>query len=114
MTGCSRCRVRSLAAPPRPSPRKGSRFAVRCASGSRLARSCARRPPGGAGRLTIARIWGIPISVHASWLLVFALVAGSLAAGYFPAQHPEWGGPTRWVLGALTRLAFFASVLVHE
>ena len=66
------------------------------------------------GGLTIARIWGIPISVHASWLLVFALVAGSLAAGYFPAHHPEWGGPTRWVLGALTSLTFFASVLVHE
>ena len=70
--------------------------------------------PRATGGLTIARIWGIPISVHASWLLVFALVAGSLAGGYFPAQHPEWGGPTRWVLGALTSLAFFASVLVHE
>ena len=70
--------------------------------------------PRAAGRLTIARIWGIPISVHASWLLVFALVAGSLAAGYFPAQHPEWGAPTCWVLGALSSLAFFASVLVHE
>ena len=70
--------------------------------------------PRGASRLTIARIWGIPISVHASWLLVFALVVASLAAGYFPAQHPEWGAPTRWVLGALTSLLFFASVLVHE
>jgi len=70
--------------------------------------------PGAAGRLTIARIWGIPISVHASWLLVFALVGASLAAGYFPAHHPEWGAPARWVLGALTSLAFFASVLVHE
>jgi len=70
--------------------------------------------PRAAGRVTIARIWGIPISVHVSWLLVFALVASSLAAGYFPAHHPEWGAPTRWVLGALTSLAFFASVLVHE
>ena len=67
-----------------------------------------------AGRLTIARIWGIPISVHVSWLLVFALVASSLAAGYFPERQPGWGAATRWVLGALTSLAFFASVLVHE
>ena len=67
-----------------------------------------------AGRVTIARIWGIPISVHVSWLLVFALVASSLAAGYFPERQPGWGAPTRWVLGALTSLAFFASVLVHE
>ena len=66
------------------------------------------------GRLTIGRIWGIPISVHVSWLLVFALVAGSLAGGYFPSLHPEWGTTTRWVLGALTSLAFFACILVHE
>ena len=70
--------------------------------------------PRAAGGLTIAWIWGIPISVHASWLLVFALVAASLAAGYFPAHHAEWGAPTRWVLGAVTSIAFFASVLVHE
>jgi Zn-dependent protease/predicted transcriptional regulator len=70
--------------------------------------------PRAAGRLTIAWIWGIPISVHVSWLLVFALVAGSLAAGYFPERQPGWGAATRWVLGALTSLAFFASVLVHE
>ena len=67
-----------------------------------------------AGRVTIARIWGIPISVHVSWLLVFALVASSLAAGYFPERQPGWGAATRWVLGVLTSLAFFASVLVHE
>ena len=70
--------------------------------------------PRAAGRVTIARIWGIPISVHVSWLLVFALVASSLAAGYFPERQPGWGALTRWVLGALTSLAFFASVLVHE
>jgi Zn-dependent protease len=70
--------------------------------------------PRAVGRLTIARIWGIPISVHVSWLLVFALIGGSLAVGYFPAHRPEWGAPIRWVLGALTSLAFFASVLVHE
>lgn len=70
--------------------------------------------PRGAGQLTIARIWGIPISVHVSWLLVFALVTSSLAAGYFPGRQPGWGAATRWVLGALTSLAFFTSVLVHE
>ena len=77
----------------------------------------ARQVSGGlraAGPLTIARIWGIPISVHVSWLLVFALVAASLAGGYFPSLHPEWGAVTRWALGALTSLAFFACILAHE
>lgn len=66
------------------------------------------------GRLTIAWIWGIPISVHMSWLLIFGLLSASLAAGYFPAHQPMWGAATRWVLGTLTALAFFASVLLHE
>ena len=70
--------------------------------------------PRARGGLIIARIWGIPISVHVSWLLVFALVTSVLATGYFPERQPGWGVATYWLLGALTSLAFFASVLVHE
>lgn len=32
---------------------------------------------------TLGRIAGIEIGVHYSWLLAFALVAGTLAAGFF-------------------------------
>jgi Zn-dependent protease len=62
----------------------------------------------------IARIWGIGISVHASWLIVFALVTWSLAAGYFPTEFPGWARATYWLTGALTALVFFLSILIHE
>jgi Zn-dependent protease/CBS domain-containing protein len=66
------------------------------------------------GRLKVFEVWGIPIRVHFSWLLVFGLVTWSLAGGYFPHEYPGWAVRTYWVVGAITALAFFASVLLHE
>jgi Zn-dependent protease len=66
------------------------------------------------GRLKVGEIWGIPIALHASWLLVFGLVTWSLAAGYFPSGYPGWTRTAYWLAGALTALAFFLSILVHE
>src|SRR2546426_1464250 len=62
----------------------------------------------------IGRIFGIPLRIHISWFLVFALVVWSLARYYFPAvlsQSPPW---EYWVLGVVAALLLFASVLVHE
>ncbi len=66
------------------------------------------------GSLELGRVWGISIRLHGSWLVVFGLVAWSLAQGYLPAQHPGWRPVTYWAVGAATGLLFFASVLVHE
>ena len=66
------------------------------------------------GHLTIGRVWGIPIGLHLSWFLIFGLVTWSLAAGYFPSEYPGWAPATYWLLGAVTSLLFFGSVLVHE
>jgi Zn-dependent protease len=60
------------------------------------------------------RVWGIPIGIHPSWLVVFALVSWSLAAGYFPEAHPGWSRLTYWLAGSVTSLLLFASVVVHE
>jgi Zn-dependent protease/CBS domain-containing protein len=66
------------------------------------------------GRLKIGTIWGIPIGLHYSWFLVFALVSWSLAGGYFRAEYPGWTTLAYWVLGVVTSLLFFGSVLIHE
>ena len=66
------------------------------------------------GGVKIAEVWGIPIAVHPSWLVVFALFAWSLAQGYFPIEYPGWGMVTYWAVGAATALLVFGSVLVHE
>jgi len=61
----------------------------------------------------IGRILGIPVEINITWLLVFGLVSFSLAFSYFPSLYewPEW---LYVVNGALTAVAFFASILIHE
>jgi Zn-dependent protease len=64
--------------------------------------------------IRIARIWGIPIGLHPSWFLIFILVTWSLASGFYPGQYPNSPTWTAWLLGLLTSLLFFGSVLAHE
>lgn len=65
-------------------------------------------------RLIVATVWGIPIRLHFSWFLVFGLVTWSLAGGYFPVEYPGWAQSAYWLVGAVTSLLFFGSILVHE
>jgi Zn-dependent protease len=61
----------------------------------------------------IARILGIPISLDASWLLIFGLITYELSI-LFRTQHPHWTSTEHWTVGILTSLLFFGSVLFHE
>jgi Zn-dependent protease/predicted transcriptional regulator len=61
----------------------------------------------------IGSILGIPIYLHASWLLIFALITYSLGT-QFTQSHPQWTTTEHWTVGVLTSLLFFASVLFHE
>jgi Zn-dependent protease/predicted transcriptional regulator len=63
--------------------------------------------------LRIGRIFGIPIYIHASWVIIFVLITMSLGA-QFTAQHPQWTPTQHWSVGVLTSLLFFASILFHE
>jgi Zn-dependent protease/CBS domain-containing protein len=56
----------------------------------------------------------IPISVHASWLAVYALITWTLAIGYFPRAMPGIESVDAWVLGLIGASLLFVSVLVHE
>jgi Zn-dependent protease/predicted transcriptional regulator len=73
-----------------------------------------RTAAGGPGSLQVARVFGIPIFVHFSWVLVFALIAWTLATGYFPDHYPELAVTSYWARGVTASLLFFASVLLHE
>ena len=63
------------------------------------------------GSFRIARIAGIEIRVHVSWILIFALVTFSLASEVLPA---EWSQTKLIVVAAVAALLFFASVVLHE
>lgn len=66
------------------------------------------------GSLSLGRILNIPIQLHISWFLIAILIAWTLAAGYFPQEYPGWPAATYWVVGIVTAVLFFASVLLHE
>jgi len=63
--------------------------------------------------LKIGRILGIPIYLHASWVIIFFLITFSLAM-QFTQEHPRWSATQHWTIGIVTSLLFFASVLFHE
>src|SRR5437660_7129493 len=66
------------------------------------------------GTLKLGTLTGIDIRVHYTWLFAFVLVAWSLAQGYFPTMDTGLGAGTYWLLGIVSALLLFGSVLVHE
>jgi Zn-dependent protease/CBS domain-containing protein len=63
--------------------------------------------------IKIGRVFGIPIYIHLSWILIFGLITYSLV-GEFGARYQQWSSQQLWLLGVLTSLLFFGSVLFHE
>ena len=61
----------------------------------------------------VARIFGIPIYLHSTWVVIFALSTFSLG-NLFTQNYPHWTKAQQWGVGLLTSLLFFGSVLLHE
>ncbi|MGH9573801.1 MAG: site-2 protease family protein [Candidatus Acidiferrales bacterium] len=70
------------------------------------------QPPGVTG-MRLGRIFGIPIYIHSSWFIIFALITLTVAE-QFKAQHPQWTVAQHWSVGLITSFLFFGSVLFHE
>jgi Zn-dependent protease len=65
--------------------------------------------------LTVGRLFGIELRIHASWLLAFAFVTWGLGNGYFRLFVPRQQGlAVPLLFGAAAALLLFASVLIHE
>ena len=64
--------------------------------------------------IPLGRIFGIVIDLDYSWFLVFGLLTWVLAVSYFPSEFKNWSTVEYWLLGALTAVMFFVSVLLHE
>lgn len=67
-----------------------------------------------ASSIRLGRIFGIPVGFHYSWFVIFFLITLSLALYQFPYEYPSWPRSTYWVIGIITSLLFFASIVVHE
>lgn len=66
------------------------------------------------GSFRIARILGIDVRVHLSWILIFLLVTFSLANEVFPFNYPTWSEQKVVIVSAIAALLFFCSVVLHE
>ena len=62
----------------------------------------------------LLKIFGFEVRMDWSWLLLGALVAWTLAAGYFPTKFPNLSAATYWIMGLLGALGLFFSIVLHE
>src|SRR5208283_89434 len=62
----------------------------------------------------LGRILGIPIGLDYSWFVIFALLTWMLATNYYPAEFKDWPLLLYWLMGAVTAVTLFVSVLLHE
>jgi len=65
------------------------------------------------GNISLGRVFGIPLRLHYTWFIIFALVTVSLVLN--PLVEPPYPPiAQRIILGILTSLLFFASIVTHE
>lgn len=64
--------------------------------------------------IRLGRIAGIRVGANWSVLVIFWLIAWSLAGGRFPDDYPGHTNTAYWLAGLGTALVFFGSLLTHE
>jgi len=64
--------------------------------------------------IPLGRILGIQIGLDYSWFVIFVLLTWMLAANYFPAEFKGWPPFLYWIMGAVSAIMLFVSVLLHE
>jgi Zn-dependent protease len=62
----------------------------------------------------LGRIFGIVVDLDYSWFLVFGLLTWILAVSYYPTEFKNWSPAEYWLMGAITAILLFVSVLLHE
>lgn len=65
-------------------------------------------------KIELTRIFDIPIKLDLSWFIILAFITWTLATGYFPSKYPELDKFTYLIMGLLSALLLFVSVLLHE
>lgn len=66
------------------------------------------------GGIGVGRIFGVRITVHPSWILIFLFVVIWLGSVGGPTADSAIPASLRWIAAPLVAITFFASVLSHE
>jgi Zn-dependent protease len=71
--------------------------------------------------LKIGKIIGVEIRIHYTWLIIFFLITFTLAQSFMPQQFPADENPILennpilyWIIGGISAILLFGSVLFHE
>ncbi|VAX24248.1 hypothetical protein MNBD_IGNAVI01-2623 [hydrothermal vent metagenome] len=65
-------------------------------------------------QVRFGKLFGIPLTFDYSWFLVLFFVTWILAGSYFPSEYKNWSHVYYWLIGGITSILFFVSVLLHE
>ncbi|MBD2340030.1 site-2 protease family protein [Calothrix sp. FACHB-156] len=65
------------------------------------------------GTIRVGNLFGIPFYIHPSWFVVLGLVTWTYSSGLM-GQFPQLSGGLALILGLMTALLLFASVVAHE
>jgi len=66
------------------------------------------------GTVRLARVAGIEIEAHWSWIFIVVLIVWSLADAVFPSTNPGLGSGAYVAMGVVAALALFVSLAAHE
>ena len=65
--------------------------------------------------IRIFKLWGIPVEVNMSWLLVLTFMTWTFSTRYYPSIYPgTFDVLELWILGFTTAILLFLSILMHE
>jgi len=65
------------------------------------------------GGVPVARIFGIEIRIHLSWVLILAIITVGVGS-QLSASEPAWSDALRWGVAGTVSVLFLLSVLAHE
>src|SRR5947199_9588519 len=63
-------------------------------------------------KIRLGKLLGITFQIDPTWFVVFTLITLSLTSR-FNAEYPHWTPLTYWIVGILTSILFFVSVVLH-
>jgi len=64
--------------------------------------------------LRIGKLLGVLVKLHFTLILGVLLIAWTLAVGYLPSEYPGLSSTTYWLIGVISAVTLFISVLLHE
>lgn len=62
----------------------------------------------------ISKVKGVPVKLHFTLIIVFFLIAWTLASGFMPQLFPNLSMTHYWIMGIVGAIILFVSVLLHE